>query len=98
MSAIQFRTDFGCHLWAQSFLNFRRAKTLRVVTHTKVSAVRMLKRKRAYTRFRIHHEPYRQLHADIFRLQQFPEPSLVLKVRTCRIAEAISLATVARRE
>ena len=54
----------------------------------KVHAIGMVKHQRAYARFRVHHEAFGQLHADVFGLGQLPQPLLVFCVMSLRLRQA----------
>ena len=58
----------------------------------------MVEDQRADAGFRVHHEAFRKLHADFFRLEQFPNASLIFQVGASRIAETVTLAPIARSE
>jgi hypothetical protein len=58
----------------------------------------MMEDQAADARFRIHHHPVGQLHADLLGLQQLEDPALIVEVRARRIPEAVALAAIARRE
>jgi len=47
-----------------------------------------------YARFRVHHVTFRQLHANLFRLQEFSDACLVLKVGARGVAETVALAPI----
>jgi hypothetical protein len=64
--------------------------------HRKVRIIRLMKHQCADAGFGIHHHPFGELHANIFRFQKPPDPGLVLKVRARRITETVALAAVAR--
>jgi hypothetical protein len=64
--------------------------------HRKVRIIRLMKHQCADAGFGIHHHPFGELHANIFRFQKLPDPGLVLKVRARRITETVALAAVAR--
>ena len=55
----------------------------------------MMENQRADARFRIHHESFRQLNANFFRLQQLPESYLIFEIRTGRVAKAVALPAIA---
>src|SRR5229473_7352373 len=66
------------------------------ISHRKIRAIGMMEDKRAHARLWIHHEAFRELNADLFRLQQFPESRLIFQIRACRISKAVAFPTVAR--
>src|ERR1051325_3776587 len=68
------------------------------VAHGKVSAIGVMEDQCADAGFGIHHESFRELHADFFGLQQFPDGGLIFQVGARGIAETIALASVAGRE
>ena len=51
---------------------------------------------RRNTGFRLHHEAFGKLNADLFRLQQAEQAGLLLKLGAGRITERIALAAIAR--
>src|SRR5437763_1369490 len=53
----------------------------------KVSGVGVMKDERRDARFRLHHETFRKLHADLFRPKHAEQRGLLLKVRARRVAE-----------
>src|SRR5579885_1230111 len=59
--------------------------------HPKVTAIRVLEYQCADAGLRIHHEPFRQLDSNFFRLQQLPNSGLSFQVRARRITEAVAL-------
>src|SRR5439155_17656672 len=63
-----------------------------------IRAIRVLKYNCTDACFRVHHAAVGQLHADFFWLQSSPNPCLILEIRPRRIAEAVTLSTVARSE
>src|SRR6266567_4071855 len=69
-----------------------------IVRRREIRAIGMLKNQRTHARFRLHHHAFRKFHADFFRTQQLPDPLLVVEIRARRIAEAVALAAVPRRE
>src|SRR5258708_26616751 len=81
------------------YLNSRRQKisdSVRALSHTEIRAIRVMKRQRAHARFRVHHETFRELHADLFRPQTLPDSRLIFQVRASRIPKAVSLPALAR--
>ena len=63
-----------------------------------VSAIRVVEHQRAHAGFRIHHHALGEVHADVFGVEQSEEALLVVQVGAGRIAEAVTLAAVFRRE
>src|ERR1035441_2507601 len=47
---------------------------------------------------RLHHHAFGQLHADIAGLEQLPHALLIVQIGTRRVAEAVALAVLLRRE
>src|SRR6202163_2448374 len=58
----------------------------------------MVKDERTDARLRVHHHAFRQENADRLGLEQFPHALLIIEIRACRVAEAVSLAAVTGRE
>src|SRR6516165_3948606 len=56
----------------------------------------MVKDKRAHTGFRIHHEAFSKLHANLLRPEQFPDAGLIFQFRAGGIAETVTLSAIAR--
>src|SRR6266480_961101 len=63
--------------------------------HREIRAIRVVKDDCADARFRIHHKTFRQLNSNFFRSQQFPDPSLILKIGTRRITKAVAFPPIA---
>src|SRR5580704_3953258 len=80
------------------FAHFAGARNLRnvfaCIPHGEVRAIRMMKHQRADARLRIHHEALGELHADLFRFQELPNPSLVFQCGARGIAEAVTLPSI----
>src|SRR5262249_52006403 len=56
----------------------------------KIRAIGMMESQRAHRRLGLHHVALRQLHTDLFRMQQLPDALLARHVSTRGIAEAVA--------
>src|SRR3974390_3781323 len=70
----------------------------RCVAHAEIPAIGVVKDQCTDACFCIHHESVRQLPANLFRLEQLPEPRLILQIRARRIAKTVPFALVLRSE
>src|SRR5206468_138252 len=68
------------------------------VAYGKIGAIGMMEDQRTDAGFRIHHESFRELHANFFRLQELPDSGLIFQVGARRITETVALAAVAGSE
>ena len=58
----------------------------------------MMKYERTHRCFRIHHEAFGQLYADVFGVQKLPDAGLVFERGTGRVAEAVPVSAIFRRK
>src|SRR5580700_95882 len=70
----------------------------RLFAGREVRAIGMVEDQCADAGFRVHHHAFSQPHANIFGPEQLPDSLLVVQVGASRIAEAVALAAIARRE
>src|SRR5882724_1185131 len=80
------------------FITSRLRRTMLLLAHRKVTAIRVYERQRTYAGLRVHHESLGQFNTDLLWFQQLPDTSLIFQVRAGRIPEAISLAPIPRCE
>src|SRR6185295_13070779 len=68
--------------------------SFRLFAGREVGAVRMMKYQCTHAGFRLHHHAFGQLHTDLLGSKQFPDALLVVQIRTRRIPEAITFASI----